>query len=123
MFQKINFKNARYCNFSHSKCYDFISVYPEKLFGPCDCFSANDFEIKVDNSITFEGNIKNTLLNEQLKFLEVLMDECYSCDIYEFCTGGCLSQRYNFRNNKKLAQEYCESRKMLYSYANGYIIT
>lgn len=119
MLQKAKGKRSRYCNFTKGKCYQFITVYPDGLTGPCDCFSASEFKIThyenetIENDIKCHINLENT---SNIIELHKLINFCKNCDIYEFCTGGCLSQRYNFRNNPILVEEYCKSRKMLYEF-------
>lgn len=119
MLQKVNGKPSRYCNYNQAKCFEFISVYPNDLLGPCDCFSAKDFTIE-NTGINLEQCIANTVLDEKTDLIKGLLNQCKSCEIFEFCTGGCLSQRFYFRNNDYLSRDFCESKKMLFKFASKF---
>lgn len=121
IFQKINKKKSRFCNFNNTKCFNFISVYPENLIGGCDSLPISDYNIPVDNKISFEDNIEVFLSSEKTTKLKKLLSQCNDCDIYEFCTGGCLAQRLYFINNKDLSNQYCEYRHMLYKYSKSFV--
>ena len=121
ILQRLNNKDSRYCNYSSRKCFNYISLYPDGSIGPCDCLSVNEFYI---------GNIKNdSSINEQTmqylneskeSILVELLNKCKVCEIESFCKGGCLSQRYYFNENKLLREEFCESKKMLFSAFSKY---
>lgn len=116
IIQKINFKTSKYCNYSERKCFNYLSVYPDGSIGPCDCFSINDFNIF--NIKYFSDDIQQTIdlyvKSNELKEINELVAECKKCEIYDFCTGGCLSQRFYFRNNKALLDDFCESKHFLF---------
>ena len=118
MIQKINNKESKYCNYNKNKCYQFISLYPNGLVAPCDCFSSSEFEINIDKTISISENIVNAI-NENTIF-NSLINDCKNCNIFDFCNAGCISQRYYFRNNKDLYDDYCESKKMLYSFSSKF---
>lgn len=121
MMQRINGRISKYCNYSACKCFEFISVYPDGTFGPCDCFSTEEFSIPV-NGNKLEESIISTLKQDNVNNLEQLLSVCGACNIKDFCTSGCLSQRYYFKFNSDLSKDYCLSKKMLYEFAKGYMI-
>lgn len=122
ILQKLSNKESKYCNYSYRKCFNYISAYSDGKIGPCDCLSINEFPITSINDLNsdamLEEKIKLSLkLNNPAKqALQKLIDECKYCDIKNFCCGGCISQRYYFRNNPNLLHEFCESKHYLYKY-------
>lgn len=118
IIQIINGKESKYCNYSKRKCFNYISVYPDGKIGPCDCFSVNEFAISTVNELneksSLEQHIQQSLKNENEAVLQQIICECDECDIHDFCNGGCISQRYYFRNNIELKKEFCESKHKLY---------
>lgn len=114
ILQKINNKSSRYCNYSKRKCFNFISVYPDGTLAPCDCLSVNEFMIN-SSSEKLVDCIEATINSPNGQNLTKITDYCEKCDIYNFCTGGCLSQRYYFRNNSFLSKDFCESKHILYN--------
>lgn len=113
IIQRINNKKSRYCNYSTRKCFNYLSVYPDGSIGPCDCLSVNDFCIN-NNSNSLNINIINTLESPKCNNLYEIISSCDDCDIKDFCMGGCISQRYYFRNNKELMSDFCLSKHYLY---------
>ncbi|MGI2797152.1 radical SAM protein [Photobacterium damselae] len=122
IIQRINERESRYCNFQKSKCYNFITMYPENKFSPCDCFSYDDFKIENDKGVSFINNIERCSIEAQAR-LKSLMDECNICEIFDFCTGGCLANRFYLDENAILKQDYCHSRKMLFNLAQDFKIS
>lgn len=123
ILQKINNKNSKYCNYSCRKCYNYISLYPDGKLGPCDCFSINDFYItNVNENINLEYSIETATKYQSNVVLQNIIDECNDCDIKEFCNGGCISQRYYFRNNIELKNEYCKAKHILYYYFKDFCL-
>lgn len=118
IIQKINSKTSRYCNYSERKCFNYLSIYPDGSIGPCDCFSINDFNISNIRYFTddVQQNVGLYVKSNKLKEINELVMECKKCKIYDFCTGGCLSQRFYFRNNKALLDNFCESKHFLFKY-------
>ena len=121
IIQMLKNRKSTYCNYSKSKCLNFISIYPDGIIGPCDCLPANDFKIELGDNSTIEeallkGNISNnySLLNDIIK-------KCSDCDILDFCNGGCLSQRYYFRYNTDLEKDFCYSKHVLYEFGKEFV--
>ena len=81
----------------------------------------NDFSID-KNSYFLEDSISMNILSNKFLPIKKLLDKCEKCDIFEFCVGGCLSQRYYFRNNEVLSKEFCDSKKMLFEFAKQFKI-
>ena len=114
-------KSSRYCNYSSSKCFNFISIYPDGMIGPCDCLPATDFSIACDESESLEDAIDKSIHGDDCKVLLKLMEECNGCDIVDFCNGGCLSQRYYFKDNEILKADFCRSKHMLYVFGKAVV--
>lgn len=124
MMQKINKKNSNYCVFSDKKCYNFISIYANNMIGPCDCFDLKDFKILNIDEKTMEEIISFSLANptENQRKIISLLTHCKRCEIVDFCTGGCLSQRYYMSENKVLLDDYCNSRHHLYRISKTFMV-
>lgn len=121
IMQSMNSKPSRYCNYSNSKCLNFISVYPDGLMGPCDCLPATDFSINTEKNQNLEDAIEKCLQSPNYQKLTDLLNECYQCDILDFCQGGCLSQRYYFSKNSSLKEDFCRSKHTLYKFGKELI--
>lgn len=119
IIQRINGFKSRYCNYSDRKCFNYLSVYPDGKVGPCDCLSVNEFLIiDIDNEnvvSSLEKSINKYILSSNLDELKKIIRVCDRCDIKEFCKGGCISQRYYFRNNEELITDFCKSKHYLYN--------
>lgn len=123
ILQKINGKKSRYCNYSDRKCFNFLSVYPGNIVGPCDCFSIDDFYIgTINKSGSLNNMVSNYLETQKVDILKRLIKQCESCNIKDFCCGGCLSQRYYFFYNLVLTEEFCASKHFLFNKFKKYII-
>lgn len=118
ILQQINGRRTRYCNYSKRKCFNYLSIYPDGKVGPCDCFSVNEFMIfdidKSDNMLNNE--VSNYVKSENSLDLKNLINICSDCNIKDFCAGGCIAQRYYFRNNQKLLEDFCKSKHYLYEH-------
>ena len=64
----------------------------------------------IESAIIRAARSKNALK------LQMLLQQCKSCDIYDFCLGGCLSQRYYFSGNLDISSDFCEAKHILYRY-------
>ena len=114
ILQQLNGKLSRYCNYSGRKCYNYISVYPDGSLGPCDCFSVNRFQIPHQAENKLVDSVKASQESSGVKYLCELIQKCRSCDIHDFCMGGCLSQRYYFSGNDVLTEDFCASKHLLF---------
>lgn len=126
ILQNVNEKKSRYCNYSERKCFNYLSVYPDGSMGPCDCLSISEFDIgnlNYLNGISIEDKIVEFLGSDKSVVLKEIMKKCETCDIYEFCKCGCISQRYYFRENKELEMQFCESKHMLKAYFDNYKVS
>lgn len=126
ILQRVNNMESRYCNYSGRKCYNYISLYPDGSVGPCDCFSINDFyitNVNEKNNISLKEFIESAIQNKSGMMLNNIVDECSDCDIKSFCNGGCISQRYYFRNNIELKNEYCEAKHKLYNFFRKFVFS
>lgn len=123
ILQNVNGRKSRYCNYSEKKCFNYLSVYPDGSMGPCDCLSISGFDIGNLNDLngsSIEDKIVEFLNSEKSEVLKHIIKKCETCDIYEFCKCGCISQRYYFRENEELERQFCESKHILKSYFDNY---
>lgn len=124
ILQRINGKKSRYCNYSNRKCYNYISIYPDGSLGPCDCLSVNSFYLgNIDNNLSINQQITNYMISNNSQKLKALLQMCDKCNITSFCQGGCLSQRYYFSGNKKLLDDFCKSKYLLYNAFQEYKVS
>ena len=122
-----NLVNApvNWCEYRDEKCDNFTSIYPDGGLWLCDTFNPDTME-----NFAYLGNIK-TLSDEELAnvFLKPvticeyqtlyhsLMDNCRNCDIFNFCHGGCIPQRFEMkRTSTRLFKEYCAGKHKLINY-------
>lgn len=115
ILQKIRGCSSRYCNYNGYKCYNYFSIYPGLQLAPCDCFSLNEFPVEDEEGALVDSYVRaaNTAKGKELS---ALLEKCSGCEINSFCTGGCLSHRYAFRNNHALDMQYCASMKKLFQH-------
>lgn len=127
ILQKINNVKSKYCNYSCRKCFNYISIYPNGQIGPCDSLSINDFSVgyikEISQEKTLNKMIYGSLNNYNGLILQNLINICSECNIKNFCNGGCISQRYYFKNNKKLLDDFCKSKHILYEYFKKFNIS
>lgn len=114
-------KKTRYCNYSTSKCLNFLSIYPDGRTGACDCLPIEPFELDIWARPKLEEVIAQAETNENFQSLTRLLFSCKNCDIVDFCNAGCLSQRFYFRNNRELYSDFCKSKHVLYNFAKKII--
>ncbi|MGP1490159.1 MAG: radical SAM protein [Treponema sp.] len=118
ILQKLNNKKSLYCNYSFQKCFQHLCLYPNGDISPCDCLSIDSFKIFNINEINEENFNLKKILSDNINFgagneLVKLITACDNCDIKDFCCSGCLSQRFYFRNNRKLLDDFCEAKHLL----------
>ena len=114
-----------WCEYRDGKCDNFTSIYPDGGLWLCDTFNP-----KTMKNFAYLGNIKK-LSDAEIKkiflqpsnfceyqtFYKDLIKNCQDCDIFKFCHGGCLPQRYELKNkSEKLFAEYCAGKHMLINY-------
>ena len=116
IIQRIKNKPSKYCNYSPRKCFNYICLYPNGIISPCDCLSVDDFSISTDDSIALNSSIEEYVQSGKCYELRKLIEICSDCDIQEFCMGGCLSQRYYFRNNEDFTKDFCIAKHRLYNH-------
>ncbi len=114
ILQKIRGCSSRYCNYSTRKCFHYLSLYPDGTIGFCDCLPLPDFIMGNVDCNSIESAIIRATRSEDALKLQTLLQQCKSCNIYDFCLGGCLSQRYYFSGNPDMSRDFCESKHILY---------
>ena len=114
ILQRLRGRPSRYCNYSTRKCFHYLSLYPDGAVGPCDCLPITDFPIAYVGSEDLEDATMRAVRTKNASRLQDLIRQCQNCDLYNFCLGGCLSQRYYFTENPALSRDFCESKRELY---------
>jgi radical SAM protein with 4Fe4S-binding SPASM domain len=112
--QRVNNRRSRFCNFDKRKCPRFTSLYPDGFVSLCDTLPGKEFSVLIKDSVA--DAVKTTMKSDNFRILVALTNDCEKCDVFQFCMGGCMAHRYAFRNNPKLAEEYCKSRAYLASF-------
>lgn len=116
---------VNWCEYRGGKCDNFTSIYPDGGLWLCDTFNPETMK-----NFAYLGNIKNLSDSELEKiflqpsdfceyqtFYKNLIENCTGCDIFKFCHGGCLPQRYELKNkSEKLFAEYCAGKHKLINY-------
>lgn len=122
ILQNVRGKTARYCNYIDDKCLNFISVYPGGKLGPCDCLPLDDFSIDFStNDTSLEESMDKAGGSEGFEILHKLCRSCDACAIQNFCHAGCLAQRYYFRNNSRLLDDFCRAKFLLYEFGKAFV--
>ena len=112
---------VNWCEYRDEKCDNFTSIYPDGGLWLCDTFNPDTMK-----NFAYLGNIKN-LSDEELAaaFLnpktrcdyQALYEKCAACDIFNFCRGGCVPQRFAMRRaSERLFKEYCAGKHKLINY-------
>lgn len=111
-----------WCEYREEKCDNFICLYPDGELWLCDTF---DHDLMRD--IAFVGNIFS-MDDEQFahaistpcqvcsynNFYEESLKKCLKCDIYQYCKGGCLPNRYSMKHKSdELFNNYCQAKHIL----------
>jgi len=123
LIQMVTGSDSKYCNYNSRKCLNFTSIYPDGRMGICDTFSLKEFPVTIDNAIGYQKSLQKIAKSSPFNKLNELIEECNNCDIYNECRGGCLSQRYYFKNNiPDLYDDYCKHRKEMLDFVRGIIV-
>ena len=116
---------VNWCEYRDVKCDNFTSIYPDGGLWLCDTFNPDTMR-----NFAYLGNIKSLSDEELAKaFLkptthceyQSLYDDiridCAKCDIFAFCHGGCIPQRFEMRRvSDRLFKEYCAGKHKLINY-------
>ena len=116
---------VNWCEYRDGKCDNFTSIYPDGGLWLCDTFNPDTMK-----NFAYLGNIKNlsdeelvnaflkpTTVCEYQELYDSIAGNCKSCDIFKFCHGGCIPQRFEMkRTSELLFKEYCAGKHKLISY-------
>ena len=106
--------DSKFCNYNRRKCLNFTTLYPDGRLAICDTFSIADFPLEIDPSRSFGENLHAAANSPVMQPLVAMLTDCERCAIVEQCNGGCLSQRFAFRQHApELYEDYCQHRTEL----------
>lgn len=116
---------VNWCEYREEKCDNFTSIYPDGGLWLCDTFNPDTMK-----NFAYMGNIK-TLSDDELakvffnpknfcgyqSLYDSIRYNCKTCDIFNFCHGGCVPQRFEMKRiSKSLFNEYCAGKHKLINY-------
>lgn len=114
-----------WCEYREEKCTNFTCIYPNGEMWLCDNYIHETMKEKAYVKNIFEVSdeeLKELLLTpanicNYNEFYDFSMKDCYNCDIYSYCKGGCIPTRYEMlKKSEELHKEYCEAKKVLIKY-------
>lgn len=111
-----------WCEFREEKCSNFTCIYPNGEMWLCDNF--------VHETMKETAYVKNIfdVSDEELKailltpnevcnfdnFYRSSMEDCKTCDVFNFCKGGCIPTRHEIKKKSEdFYKEYCDAKRML----------
>lgn len=111
----ISGKFTPWCEYSESKCDDFLLIDASGRMGVCD-----NLPIYENVPCLNERSLAELLSfspREYTDFRHLALKECSSCTIRRECKGGCLGTRYNFYTKAAptLKGEYCNGKRHFFS--------
>lgn len=110
IIQRISGCDTHYCNYSNRKCTNFICLYPNGTMSLCDSLPYDGFsftELQKKKSVA--------------KSIVPLLDVCSTCNLFDFCKGGCLGIRFSMMISEQLQKDYCLSKRILHDFFLGFI--
>ena len=115
-------KKARWCEYSISKCDNFTTIFPNGDLWLCDTFKQDSMknEAYLGNIFKLSNHEIKDLFEKPLNHcsysnLEVeILSKCKQCNIFEYCCGGCIAIRQEFKlKSKAIFNEHCEAKRFL----------
>jgi len=119
---KVTDTPVTWCEYRTEKCDNFASIYPNGDIWLCDAYGHGDMndETFLGNffSLDDEGLMKAFLTPGNVcsfeDFYQSLMRECVDCEVYPYCSGGCLEKRKSMKmKSVQRHAEFCEGKKIL----------
>ena len=113
-----------WCEYRDEKCDNFTALYPDGGLWLCDTFDHNDDNMR---NAAYLGNVFE-LSDEDLTrallrpcevcsyqtFYRQLTEKCSSCQIREFCRGGCIASRASLgTRSERLSANHCRAKHRL----------
>lgn len=117
--------NVTWCEYRKEKCSNFTCIYPNGEMWLCDNFIHATMKdtAYLQNIFTISDEDLKTIMKFPSKkcgyseFYNNVMNWCDSCEIFDYCKGGCLPTRNEMkRKSDVLFREYCEAKKQLINY-------
>ncbi len=111
-----------WCEYREEKCSNFTCIYPNGEMWLCDNFMHETMKNTAYVKNIFEVSdeqLKEILLTPTCvcqfdDFYKKSMKNCYECDIFDYCKGGCIPTRYEMlKKSSELHKEYCEAKRVL----------
>lgn len=125
IISKLSNTFVTWCEYRSEKCDNFVCLYPDGELWLCDTFNHATMREQafLGNINTMsDDNLKDAFLNpknlcEYEKFYEESISKCSKCDIYKYCSGGCIPYRAELQSKSEdLFQEYCKGKHVLINY-------
>lgn len=108
------------CNFTMKCSEHFIAFDLNGEVSPCNRFyGAKEFIYGNILKQTLEELLNSSVAKPLIKRWEKLAkDECYSCEMQEYCYGGCPANSYTLKGDYYAKDYYCGAYKMIYHHIN-----
>jgi len=111
------------CTNSRNCINNFISVKPNGDIYPCNRFadypefclgniSTHDFHTLMDS------DVRKLMLSRRADVLE----KCSSCDVSNYCNGGCMNHAFEFYGTIFREDYYCESFKRIFNHIHSQLM-
>lgn len=95
------------------RCGENFSILPNGDIYPCECLtSLNRFKMGNINKVNLNDIHNTEKFGEFKKIVNDINSECFTCEVFDICIGGCLNRRLDecTSNNKDI---YCDARKKI----------
>lgn len=109
------------CNFTRKCSEHFISMDIKGEVTPCNRFyGAKEF---VYGNLETDGLEKllsgNTARPLAARWERLAKTECYTCDVKQFCYGGCPANSFSIKGDYFAKDYYCSAYKRIFRHVNG----
>lgn len=108
------------CNFTKKCSEHFVSFDLDGEVSPCNRFYGEE-SLKYGNinSNTLEELVNSKTAKPLAKRWEKLAKtECKTCEVKEYCYGGCPANSFYFKDDYFAKDYYCDAYKMIYKHVN-----
>ena len=113
-----------WCEYREEKCDNFTSLYPDGGLWLCDTFEHNDETMRnaayLGNAFELsDEDLTRALLRpcevcSYQTFYRQITEKCASCEVREFCRGGCIASRASLgARSERLSANHCRAKRML----------
>lgn len=122
IIRKLSNKDSMWCEYRNDKCEHFVSIYPNGDLWLCDTYDQESMKKYANLGNIFQQTDEelHRVLCEPTSICGYdalynnVISKCKNCNIYEFCSGGCIPMRYGLsQKSNTLYEEYCKGRRYL----------